>query len=145
MKFHGRFFCEISSVKLRLKIMGNWFASGFYSCNLLLWFNISTANAKIFATFRKQKRRPAFSVCDVFLCLRSSSICCFYLERYAGSCAGDKHQATENRAVSSHTKLSNGDRLSQQRGTMVGISLNRIVALVCESFGAESIDIYQNK
>lgn len=116
--------------------MGNWFASGLYSCNLLLWFNVSTSNAKNFAMFRKQKVRPIFVGCDVHLCLSSSSICCFYLGSSVGSCTGCKHQDTENRAMPSHTKLSNGDRWSQQRERAVGVSLDRIISLVCELLGS---------
>lgn len=53
-----------------------------------------------------------------------------------GSCAGGKHQATVNKVMSSQSKLNNGDRWPQQRETAVGVSLDRIVSLVCELFGA---------
>lgn len=38
--------------------------------------------------------------------------------------------------MSSHTELNKGDRWSQQRETALGASLDRIVSLVCELFGA---------
>lgn len=60
---------------------------------------------------------------------------------------GDKHQDAKSRVMSSHTNLDNGDRRSHQRETAVGVSLYRIVSVVCEMFGvcfAKQCELYQH-
>lgn len=102
----------------------------YWDCDVIHLNKIQQSNLQGWLTRKKCNLRWKIPVC--FIVLQQLK----YWDGWTYLCYKTKTRiATENWSMSSHTTLSNGDRWSQQRETIIKVSLDRIVLLACELFG----------